>query len=137
MARLRHIVVIAGIVVCDVALSLVTTSETLVMIGAMIIGGIIGALLGVFLYYVAVFVIGAYIGIVLTGAVIDMLSSTPPSPVILLIGAVVGGLLLIGLSFEFLVLLSSLVGAQMLALASACADMDADIRIIGMIVHSC
>ena len=35
---------------------------------------------------------------------------------ILLIGAVVGGLLLIGLSFEFLVLLSSLVGAQMLAL---------------------
>ena len=107
-----YIVVIAGIVVgATVALSLVTTNETLVMIGAMIIGGLIGALLGVFLYYVAVFVIGAYIGIVLTGAVIDMLSNTPPSPVILLIGAVVGGLLLIGLSFEFLVLLSSLVGA--------------------------
>lgn len=112
-----YIVVIAGIVVgATVALSLVTTNDTLVMIGAMIIGGLIGALLGVFLYYVAVFIIGAYIGIVLTGAVIDLVSNTPPSPLILLIGAVVGGLLLIGLSFEFLVLLSSLVGAQMLTL---------------------
>jgi hypothetical protein len=112
-----YIVVIAGIVVgATVALSLVTTNDTLVMIGAMIIGGLIGALLGVFLYYVAVFVIGAYIGIVLTGAIIDAISSSPPSPVILLIGAVIGGLLLIGLSFEFLVLLSSLVGAQMLTL---------------------
>jgi hypothetical protein len=112
-----YIVVIAGIVVgATIALSLVTTDNTLVAIGAMIIGGLIGALLGVFLYYAAVFVIGAYIGIVLTGAIIDAVSTTPPSPVLLLIGAVVGGLLLIGLSFEFLVLLSSLVGAQMLAL---------------------
>lgn len=112
-----YIVVIAGIVVgATIALSLVTTSEPIVTIGIMIVGGVIGALLGVFLYYAAVFVIGAYIGIVLTGAVINAVSTSPAQPVILLIGAVVGGLLLIGLSFEFLVLLSSLVGAQMLTL---------------------
>lgn len=112
-----YIVVIAGIVVgATIALSLVTTDNTLIVIGAMIVGGLIGAVLGVFLYYAAVFVIGAYIGIVLTGAIVDALSTAPPSPVVLLIGAVIGGLILIGLSFEFLVLLSSLVGAQMLTL---------------------
>lgn len=114
-----YIIVIAGIVIgATVALSLVTTTDTLVNIGAMIVGGVIGALLGVFLYYVAVFFVGAYFGIVLTGAIVDALSTsaTAPSPVILLIGGVIGGLILLGLSFEFLVLISALVGAQMLAL---------------------
>jgi hypothetical protein len=82
-----YIIIIAGIVIgATVALSLVTTTDTLVMIGAMIVGGVIGAVLGVFLYYAAVFVIGAYIGIVLAGAIVDALSTAPPSPVVLLIG---------------------------------------------------
>jgi hypothetical protein len=132
-----YIVVIAGIVVgATVALSLVTTDNALVAIGAMIVGGLIGALLGVFLYYAAVFVIGAYIGIVLTGAIVDAVSTSPPSPVILLIGAVIGGLVLIGLSFEFLVLLSSLVGAQMLTLGLGLPVIWTLIfAIIGMIVQ--
>jgi hypothetical protein len=112
-----YIIVIAGIVIgATVALSLVTTTDTLVNIGAMVIGGLIGALVGVFLYYVAVFFVGAYFGIVLTGAIVDALSTTEPSSVVLLIGGILGGLILLGLSFEFLVLISALVGAQMLAL---------------------
>jgi hypothetical protein len=82
----------------------------------MAIGGLVGALVSIFLYHVAVFIIGAYIGILLTGSIAAALSLTPVSPLALLIGAIIGGLILLALSFEFLVLLSAVVGAQMLSL---------------------
>ncbi|MBZ0295896.1 MAG: hypothetical protein K8L99_25275 [Anaerolineae bacterium] len=112
------IVIIAGFLIgASIAVSLVGTDNTFLVIAALLIGGLIGAALGIFLYYVAVFVIGAYIGILITNAIASALALTPISPVILLIGGLIGGLVLIGLSFEFLVLLSSLVGAQLLTLA--------------------
>lgn len=111
------IVPIAGIVVgATIALSLVPDNNTLLAVAAIVVGGLIGAALGYFLFYVAVFVIGAYIGIVLTGALLNMLSTTQPNEVVLLIGGVIGGLVLIGLSFQFLVVLAALTGAQMVAL---------------------
>jgi len=70
----------------------------------------------VFLYYLAVFVIGAYVGVLLTNSAAVAFSLTPVSGLALLIGAVIGGIVLLSLSFEFLVLLSSIVGAQMLSL---------------------
>ncbi|HEX2621481.1 MAG TPA: hypothetical protein VHL11_15085 [Phototrophicaceae bacterium] len=112
-----EIVIIAGFLIgASIAVSLVTTNNTLLLVGALLIGGLIGAALSAFLYYVAVFLIGAYIGILLTSALATALSMTPISAIALLIGGVIGGLVLLGLSFEFLVLLSSLVGAQMLSL---------------------
>lgn len=111
------IIIIAGFLIgAMIGLSLVTTDNTLIALAALLLGGLIGAALGAFLYYAAVFVIGAYIGVVLTAAAANALSLTPISPLALLLGGIIGGVVLIGLSFEFLVLLSSLVGAQMLSL---------------------
>jgi hypothetical protein len=112
-----YIVVIAGFLIgALLAASLVTTDNTLLTIAALLIGGLIGAAISYFLYYAAVFVIGAYIGIIVTNALATALSLTPVSSLVLLLGGLIGGLLLIGLSFEFLVLISALVGAQMLSL---------------------
>jgi hypothetical protein len=112
-----YITVIAGFLIgAMLALALVNTDNTLVTIAALLIGGLIGAALGYFLFYIAVFLIGAYIGIVLTNWLVFQISAAPANPVILLIGALLGGLVLIGLSFQFLILLSALVGAQMLTL---------------------
>jgi hypothetical protein len=67
----------------------------------------------------AVFLIGAYIGIVLTDAIGVALGTATVSSLVLLIGAIIGGMVLLGLSFEFLVVISAVVGAQMLALGLA------------------
>jgi hypothetical protein len=111
------VTLIAGFLIgAMIALSLVVTDNTLITVAAILIGGLIGAALGYFLYYIAVFLIGAYIGVVVTSGLAFQFSLGPVNPVVLLIGALLGGLLLIGLSFQFLILLSALVGAQMLAL---------------------
>ncbi len=110
------IVIIAGFLIgASIAASLVSPENGILIIAAIVVGGLIGAALGVFVYYAAVFVIGAYIGVMLTNALALMVAATPVSPLVLLIGGVIGGLVLIGLSFEFLVVLSAVVGAQMLA----------------------
>jgi hypothetical protein len=88
----------------------------LITVGAVLVGGLVGAAVSVYIYLLGVFLIGAYMGIVLTGALAGELSLTPISPLVLLIGGVIGGLILIGLSFQFLVVISSVVGAQMLTL---------------------
>lgn len=112
-----YVVVVAGFLIgALLAMSLVTSDNTLLTIAAFLIGGLLGAALSYFLYYVAVFLIGVYIGVALTQALAAALSITPVSSLVLLIGGVIGGLVLIGLSFEFLVLLSALVGAQMITL---------------------
>lgn len=111
------IVVIAGFLIgASVAMALVTSTSTMITLAAFLLGGLLGAVLSVFLYYIAVFLIGAYIGIVLTSALASALSLTPISPFVLLIGGLIGALVLLGMAFEFLLLLSALVGAQMLSL---------------------
>jgi hypothetical protein len=113
----EYIIILAGIFVgAAIALSLVVTDSTLITLLVMFIGGIIGALVSMFLYYVAAFLIGAYVGIALTGTLAAALSLTPVSPIALLIGAIVGGVIMLGLSVELLIFLSAIVGAQMLAL---------------------
>ena len=112
-----YIVIIAGLLIgAAIGASVVTTDSEIIILAAMLIGGVIGAFISVFLYYLAVFLIGAYIGIALINAAAVAFELTPVSSLALLFGAIVGGVVLIGLSFEFLVLLSSVVGAQMLSL---------------------
>jgi hypothetical protein len=111
------VTLVAGFLIgAMIALSLVVTDNTLITIAAILLGGLIGAALGYFLYYIAVFLIGAYIGVVVTSGLAFQFALGPVNPVVLLIGALIGGLVLIGLSFQFLILLSALVGAQMLSL---------------------
>jgi len=111
------IVLVAGFLIgASIAVSLVTDQSEIIEIAAFLIGGVLGAILGAVLYFFAVFVIGAYIGVVLTSAAATALDLTPISDVALLVAAIIGGLILIALSFEFLVLFSAIVGAQMLSL---------------------
>jgi len=111
------IVLIAGFLIgAAIAVSLLTTDSPLIVVAAILIGGLLGVVLSTFVYYAAVFVIGAYVGVVLTNALANALSLTPVSGLALLVGGVIGGVVLLGLSFEFLVLIASLVGAQMLSL---------------------
>ena len=113
-----YIALIAGFVVgALVAMSLVNTDDQLVTLLVALIGGVIGGALGAFLYYVAVFLVGVYVGVVLTNGLAAMLGLLPVSPLVLLMGGVIGGLIMVALSFELLILFSALVGAQMVTLA--------------------
>ncbi len=110
------IIIVAGFLIgASVASSLIATENTLLMVAIPLIGGLIGAGLSFIVYNAAVFIIGAYIGVVITNAIAIALSLTPLSPLILLVGGVIGGIIFIGLSFELLVLLSAVAGAQLLA----------------------
>lgn len=113
----EFVALIAGFIIgASIAVALFGNDNVVLTTAAMLLGGIVGALLGYFLYYVAIFVVGAYIGIILTNALASALLLTPVSSIALLIGGLLGGIVLVGLSFEFVILLSALVGAQMLTL---------------------
>jgi hypothetical protein len=112
-----YIVLIAGFIIgASVALSLLTEDNTMITVGAILVGGFIGAFLALYAYLIGVFLIGAYVGIVLTGALAAEVSATPVSPLILLIGGLIGGLILAQLSFQFMVIVAAVAGAQMLVL---------------------
>jgi hypothetical protein len=112
------IIVFAGFIIgASTAMALVPDTNTVMSIAALLIGGLIGALLGYFAYYLAVFFIGAYVGILLLGTIATSLGWTPVNLIVLALAALIGGLLMLALSFELLVLLASLVGAQMIVIA--------------------
>lgn len=113
-----YIVIVAGFLIgALLAIALIDSENTILLIAAFLVGGLLGGALSVYVYAAAVFVIGAYIGIVLTAGIIDLFTNDSVSSLILLLGGLVGGLLLVGLSFEFLIIISVVVGAQMIALA--------------------
>ena len=113
----EFVVLIAGFLVgAAFGLAVAPDSSTFVQVAAFIIGGLIGAALSVFVYYVAVFLIGAYVGIALTDGIARSLGLLPISPVALFIGAIIGGVILLGLSIELLLVISALVGAQLIVM---------------------
>lgn len=112
------VILIAGFLIGGtVALGLVTSSDALLGLVVFLVGGVIGAALGAVLYYIAVFLIGGYIGIALTEAIAVALNLTPITLLAVIIGFILGGIVLVLLSMELLVVLSAVVGAQMIALA--------------------
>ena len=113
-----YIILVAGFLMgASIAVSLVTTDSEWMMLLIFLIGGLVGLALSYFLYQIAVFIIGAYLGILLTSSLAIALDLTPVSALALLIGGLIGGIILLGLSFELLVLVSAVVGAQLLTLA--------------------
>ena len=112
------VILIAGFLIGGtVALGLVTSTDALLGLVIFLVGGVIGAGLGVVLYYIAVFLIGGYVGIAITEAVAVALNLIPVTLLAVIAGFIVGGLVLMVLSMELLVVLSAVVGAQMIALA--------------------
>jgi hypothetical protein len=113
----EFIILLAGILIgASVGAALVGQSELVLQVAAALVGGLIGAVLAIFLYYLAVFFIGAYVGIILTNAIAVALGAEVVSALVLFIGALIGGLLLLALSIELLILLAVVVGAQLLVL---------------------
>ncbi len=133
----RYVILVAGFLMgAAFAVALVGEADSVMTIAALLLGGLIGAALSYFVYYVAVFLIGAYIGVLLTGGVASVLELTPVSPVVLLIGAILGGIILLGLSVELLVVLSALVGAQMIALGlGLSAEWILILTIVGVLIQ--
>ncbi len=112
------IILIAGFLIgATVALSLFPQSDALLSLLVFLVGGLIGTALAGLVYYVAVFLIGGYIGIVITQGLAVALNLTPVSLAAILVGFVIGGVILILLSLELLIVFSAIVGAQMIALA--------------------
>lgn len=111
------VVLIAGALIGAAAAgALFATDDLSASLLIMGVGALIGAFLSVSVYYLAAFLIGAYIGIVLTSSVIGTFTDVPIEPLVLLIAGLVGGILMIGLSFQFAIILAALVGAQMLVI---------------------
>lgn len=111
-----EILIITGALVgAAIGVGLVGEASVVVQIAALLIGGLIGTLLAIFLYSLAVFFVGAYVGLIFTYGAMQTLGITA-SDLILLFGALLGGILLVALSVQFIILLSAIIGAQMIVL---------------------
>lgn len=112
------IIILAGALVgATIALATVGSAGATIEIVAFVVGAVIGGVLGYFVYYGAVFVIGAYIGIVFATLIAQSFDLLPISPLVLFAVALVGGLIMLALSFELLVVLASVLGAQLIVMA--------------------
>ncbi len=115
-----YIIGLAGFVVgAGIGLSLVPSGNEVLTLIALVAGGLLGAVLAVALQYVAIFLLGAYVGAVLTAQLWLALAAAPVPTLALIIGAVIGGLLLLALSFQFLVIVSAALGALLIGMALA------------------
>lgn len=111
------IILIAGFLIGGlIALSFFNEPNTVIALAVFIVGGLIGAALAAVLWFLAVFLIGGYIGIVLTRSLVLALGFGLPSDIVLLIALIIGGVILLLISFELLLVFSAIVGAQMIAL---------------------
>ncbi|MCA9903876.1 MAG: hypothetical protein KC547_08470 [Anaerolineae bacterium] len=112
------VILVAGAVIGGiVAAALVPGDNGIIEIAAFLVGALIGAGLAVFFYYGAVLLIGAYVGVMLVTAFSFALGADGVSDIVVLLGALIGAIVMLSLSFEFLVVLSALVGAQLVVQA--------------------
>jgi hypothetical protein len=81
----------------------------------LIAGGLIGALLSIVLHNLAVFAIGAIAAVYILNEVWSLLSDNSPNAILLLVIGIIGGVVLLAMSKHWMILLSSIVGATMLA----------------------
>lgn len=112
------LIVLAGVLVgAMIGLAAVQTENAVVEIAAVLIGGVVGGFLSVFLFYVAIFFIGAYVGLALVAVAATMLNAGDPTAIASLLGAIIGGILLLMLSGELLIVFSAFLGAELVVLA--------------------
>ncbi|MCA9915491.1 MAG: DUF4203 domain-containing protein [Anaerolineae bacterium] len=111
-----EIILLAGAFVgAAIGLNLVGDSQLVLEIAAFLIGGLLGLIFAMFFYYIAVFFVGAYVGLILTVALFNFLG-VAVSSLVLLMGAILGGLLILALSTQLMIILSAIIGAQMIVL---------------------
>lgn len=113
----EFVIIISGILIgATLGSAIFANSDPVMQVAGFVIGGFLGAVLSALLYYVAVFFIGAYVGVILAASIATTLGYEQVHPILLIFAALVGGVILLGLSFQLLIFLAALVGGQMLAL---------------------
>ena len=109
------IIILAGILIGgSIATAIIGSPDTVMNIIVFLVGALIGAAVAYFLYYVAVFFIGGYVGIVFATMLASSLGWGPIPYWMLLIILIVGGIAMLGLSYELLVVLASVLGAVLI-----------------------
>ncbi len=112
------LIVLAGVLVgAMIGLAAVQTDNAVVEMAAVLIGGVIGGFLSVFLFYIAVFFIGAYVGLALVAVAANILNTGDPAAIASILGAILGGIILLMLSGELLIVFSAFLGAELVVLA--------------------
>jgi hypothetical protein len=112
------IIILAGIFIGGTtAVAVVGSADTTMNIIAFLVGAVVGAGLATLLYNVAVFLIGGYFGVVFASMLAATMGWGPLPYWALLIVLVLGGLIMLTLSYELLVVLASVLGAQLLVIA--------------------
>ncbi|HEX2908290.1 MAG TPA: hypothetical protein VHO69_15570 [Phototrophicaceae bacterium] len=113
-----YIVALAGFVIgAGVGMSLAPAGNEAVMLLALVAGGFIGAMLAIALQPVAVFLVGAYLGAIITGQAWAAFDPMPIPVWASVLGGVIGGLLMLALAFQLLVLVSAALGALLVSMA--------------------
>jgi hypothetical protein len=112
------IIILAGVFIGgSLAVAIVNSPDTNIDIIAFLIGAVIGAALATLLYRVAVFFIGGYFGVIFASMVANSLGWGPLPYWALLIVLIIGGLIMLTLSSELLLVLASVLGAQLIVIA--------------------
>lgn len=111
-ARLYNgaIVVYGALIGAPILASIVGVENTLLWIVALVAGGLIGALIA---YFAAGLLIGAFIGVMLTNEFWLFLANVNPPPLVLIVAALVGALILWRAVNTVLIFASAAVGAIM------------------------
>lgn len=111
------VVFAAGGFVGAAVLSGLVAPETLMLdVLLALVGFAVGAFLASFVYYAAVFSLGAYLGVVITSAFAGAFGFEALSLTVLLVALVVGGGLFVALASELIIVIAALIGAQLVAL---------------------
>ena len=115
----RIVLAIAGFFVgAGIAITLVGNAQQAIVILAALIGGIIGAILFYFLYFVGPFLAGIGLGITLGGILAADLNVTGSTAnLIIILGAVIGGILGLVLSKYIIMLSTAFIGAAQIITA--------------------
>jgi hypothetical protein len=113
-----YIVGLAGFVIgAGIGMSLAPVGNEIVTLLALVAGGLIGAVLAIILQPVALFLLGAYLGVIITGQAWAAFDPTPVPVWASVLGGVIGGLLMLALAFQLLVLVSAALGAFLVSMA--------------------
>jgi hypothetical protein len=109
----RVVLSIAGFFVgAGIGIALAGNAQQAIVILAALAGGLIGAILFYFLYFVGPFLAGIGLGITLAGILASDLNATASTTnIIIIVGAVVGGLVGLALSKYIIMLSTAFIGA--------------------------
>lgn len=110
------VVGIGGALVGGVLVTLLMPDAHLLAIAlAMLLGAVLGVASAVFIYQVGIVLVGLYTGAIITAQLIAQFEPAINPYLLIIGGAIIGGITLLILSFELLIVISAILGGQMLA----------------------